>query len=225
MTASDLALDRLRVALDRGDYAAGARLPPERELAGILSVGRGTLRKALDMLEREGRIRRRVGQGTFVTARRLDAALRLDAPPTPADVMETRMIVEPAIAAAAAIRARAPDLEKLTALATSDVGEDWRAWETLDNAFHTGLAAASGNPLLAGLLDTLHEMRRRDEWGRLRRRTLTPEREKLYRAQHAAVLEAVTRRDPAEAAAAMRRHIAAVQAAMIDGVEPETGAA
>jgi len=43
------------------------RLPAERERAKSLGVGRSELRKALDRLERQGRIRRYVGKGTFLS--------------------------------------------------------------------------------------------------------------------------------------------------------------
>jgi len=46
--------------------AEGSRLPPERELAERFEVSRMTLRQALDELEREGRLQRIRGSGTFV---------------------------------------------------------------------------------------------------------------------------------------------------------------
>lgn len=51
-----------------GSLPAGARLPPERQLAAALGVSRMTLRQALDALAQEGRITRAVGGrgGSFV---------------------------------------------------------------------------------------------------------------------------------------------------------------
>jgi DNA-binding FadR family transcriptional regulator len=216
MATADEALRRLRRAIEQGEYPAGGRMPPERELASRLSVGRGTLRKAFDALAREGRIRRRVGQGTFV----VDAAggsLAIDADPSPADVMETRAMVEPSIAAAAALRATRGDVERLRELAAAGEGGDWRDWEDRDNAFHTALAAATRNPLLVGLLETLHRMRRRDAWSRLRRATMTDACRAVSEAQHRAVVAAVAAADPAAASAAMRDHLSSVQLAMLAG--------
>jgi GntR family transcriptional regulator len=60
------------VLLDRiaaGEYAPGDRLPSEGVLADDLGVHRLTVRRALDELSREGRLRARQGAGTFVSAR------------------------------------------------------------------------------------------------------------------------------------------------------------
>jgi GntR family transcriptional regulator len=48
-------------------YEPGAMLPPEDELARQLNVSRSTLREAMGLLEREGRVVRKHGVGTFVT--------------------------------------------------------------------------------------------------------------------------------------------------------------
>jgi GntR family transcriptional regulator len=49
----------------------GDRLPTEPELIARLSVSRGTIRRALDDLEREGVVSRQAGRGTFVAERRM----------------------------------------------------------------------------------------------------------------------------------------------------------
>ncbi|CAL9542197.1 Histidinol-phosphate aminotransferase [Streptomyces sp. enrichment culture] len=58
---------RLRELIDAGDLAPGTRLPPERELAQRLAVGRATLVAAYEPLRLEGRLQRRQGSGTWVT--------------------------------------------------------------------------------------------------------------------------------------------------------------
>jgi GntR family transcriptional regulator len=58
--------DELKQRIDRGELAAGARLPSEPELAAELQVSRATLREALRTMELEGLLRRRQGSGTFV---------------------------------------------------------------------------------------------------------------------------------------------------------------
>ena len=220
------AFETLRGALDEGLWPPGARLPAERALAAQLRLGRGTLRKALERLEGEGRIRRRVGEGTFV-AESPAALLRFDAAPSPADVMEARRMLEPAIARAAALRARPEEVEAIAALARPvDAGADWRAWEARDVAFHGAVAAAARNPLLSALLKTLHEMREGADWGRLRRRAITPGARDGHARQHAAVAAAIADRDAAGAATAMRDHLTAVEAAMSgDAPDPQPNGA
>jgi GntR family transcriptional regulator len=62
----DVAEQALRDWLVPGRHRPGDRLPPEHDLAAMLGVSRGTLRVALERLERTGEIVRRQGSGTFV---------------------------------------------------------------------------------------------------------------------------------------------------------------
>jgi DNA-binding transcriptional MocR family regulator len=55
-----------RRAVERGELPAGSRLPPERDLARLLSVSRSTVVAAYEDLRREGWIRSRQGSGTWV---------------------------------------------------------------------------------------------------------------------------------------------------------------
>lgn len=57
----------LLAAIREGRLKIGDRLPPENELCESLGVSRMTLRQALGELEREGRILRETGRGTYVT--------------------------------------------------------------------------------------------------------------------------------------------------------------
>ena len=66
MERSDQTLNRLRQLIESRDYDEGGRMPPERSLASELGVGRRSLRRALEVLEQEGRISRHQGRGTFV---------------------------------------------------------------------------------------------------------------------------------------------------------------
>lgn len=58
--------DRLREAITRFGEQGEYRLPSEAELSGALGVSRATIRSALQSLQKEGRIRRLHGQGTFI---------------------------------------------------------------------------------------------------------------------------------------------------------------
>lgn len=74
---ADQTLNKLRRLINDGAIGADGRMPPERHLADELGVGRRSLRRALDILEQEGRITREQGRGTFVHAnnnREIEAA-------------------------------------------------------------------------------------------------------------------------------------------------------
>ena len=59
---SDLLVRRI----SSGALLAGERLPPERDLARDHGVAVGTLRKALEDLQKQGLIERRQGSGNYV---------------------------------------------------------------------------------------------------------------------------------------------------------------
>src|SRR5690348_12308767 len=67
MERSDHTLTKLRQMIASGDFNGSGRIPPERSLASELGVGRRSLRRALDILEQEGRISRHQGRGTFIS--------------------------------------------------------------------------------------------------------------------------------------------------------------
>jgi GntR family transcriptional regulator len=61
-------LDRI----ESGQLSPGDRLPPERELSEMLSVNRMTVRRALNMLEGQGLLLRRRGDGTYVSQPKIE---------------------------------------------------------------------------------------------------------------------------------------------------------
>src|SRR5437660_8810773 len=103
----DQLVDALETAIEQGDIAPEARLPSERELAGILKLSRTTTTNAYRELESRGVLRRHVGRGTFVCATRepdevpfawrgkVSAAALRSAVPTLRDLM--RNAVEPGV--------------------------------------------------------------------------------------------------------------------------------
>lgn len=61
----------LRARIEAGELPVGSPLPPERELCVELGVSRMTLRRALGVLERDGRVHREGTRGTFVSEPRV----------------------------------------------------------------------------------------------------------------------------------------------------------
>ena len=63
--------EHIRGQIAQGQYPLGGRIPTENELAEALGVSRPTVRQALDLLAREGRLVRVKGSGTFVAQPKL----------------------------------------------------------------------------------------------------------------------------------------------------------
>jgi GntR family phosphonate transport system transcriptional regulator len=63
--------DHLEQAITLGTYAAGTRLPGEKEIAELFGVNRHTVRRALAGLAARGLVRAARGSGTYVEAQRL----------------------------------------------------------------------------------------------------------------------------------------------------------
>lgn len=63
--------EKIRRQIAHGEYPLGSRIPTENELAAMLKVSRPTVRQALDLLAREGRLVKVKGSGTFVAQPKL----------------------------------------------------------------------------------------------------------------------------------------------------------
>lgn len=217
------ALARLRQHLVDTGYTPQEQLEPERLLSKRLGCSRETVRAALDVLEKEGRVWRHVGQGTFMGPRPAFEPippLMLAETATPADILDARLLLEPGIAAAAAVRATQEDLTELKRHAERTFrASDWQMYELADNAFHKGIARATGNPLAIAFLDVLSAVRSRARWQREHDMTFRRDRKKEYTLQqgrmHSAILDAIGNRDPERAREAMADHLIAVRHAMV----------
>ena len=208
-------LVQLRAFLARAGLGPDARLPPERELAASIGVTRGELRKALAVLEEEGQIWRHVGKGTFMAGAAAPESLDLAGlaqRSNPAEVMRARKLLEPALAAEAAIHASSLDLQALReCCAESRAAPSWRHYEVSDNRFHKLVAEAAHNGVAGALYDMLAAIRRVVVWSRRRDGHGRPPADHHSFAEHDAILAALANRDPGAAEAAMRMHLASVE--------------
>ncbi|WP_125133156.1 FadR/GntR family transcriptional regulator [Microbacterium sp. 10M-3C3] len=231
-----LALDLERAILD-GELRPGDRLPNEHALSAELGVSRVSVRQALHELEQRGLLDRRPGRGTVVqdpAGRAGDAGASLSAllEPTPdgdlARIMELRAVVEPPIAALAAVRVRPRDVAQLRALvADMEAETDLARYGELDRAFHQAIAQYTHNPLLAQLTALIA-----DHIAPARRSDLqTPERRRTSTAAHRLIVDAVAVHDGPAAEAAARAHVHTVREHVLhaadtphrrtDGVAPD----
>ena len=221
--AARIGAEGLRDALERelrsGRWRVGEKLPTERDLGARFRLARNTVRRALDALEADGLILRQVGRGTFRAEppgrSAAPAALPEDGALSPADVMECRLIFEPELLSLAVARATPADLARMTScLRGADEAADLASFEHWDAALHDAFALATHNGAVIAMSRSLARVRERTDWGQLKARGATAERKGALRRQHHAMVEAIRRRDRAEARRLMREHVLFVQGYM-----------
>lgn len=228
MSRAERAVERLRELLRSGEYPVNGRLPPERELAERLGLGRSALREGLALLEAEGHVWRHVGRGTFVGSRPLfeggELSLVSDLT-SPREVLEVRLELEPPVARLAALRATATDLDQMElCLRKSRSVPDLAAWELWDSRLHRTIAQAAHNSLLLAVFDAVNAVRTQTSWGRLQQLALSKQGQRTYWGHHRAVVTAIAEREATRAERLMYEHIACVRDAMAGRAPAAAGA-
>ena len=208
---------QIAALIESGEFAAGSRLPPERELATLLGVSRTSVREAIISLEIAGLVDVRVGSGIFVTGRsargrRGATEAGGDAGPGPFELLAARKLVEGEIAALAAKEATAADLAALRACVErmEAAVEDFATREATDRDFHVGLARATGNGSLELVVEGLWNQRA-ELWKRTQLHFHTCKLAESTIRDHATILKAVASHDADGAREAMHRHLARVE--------------
>lgn len=191
----------------------GDPLPPEHEMLHEYGVARGTLREALRFLEIQGVITIKTGPrgGPIVsspTSRHLASvfAMRLQLSHTSfRSVLEAREVIEPAMAAQAAERITASDLETLRE-STERMAEHLDDVETFlaeNERFHSLVARGAGNELFSLVIGSLNWICDATPLGVEYPRI---SREKVLQ-DHIEMYAAIAARDSALARERMARHI------------------
>jgi DNA-binding FadR family transcriptional regulator len=208
--------EQLRVLIGKGEFATGARLPAERDLAKQLGVSRPTVREALIALEVQNWVEVRVGSGVYVLDRASRAAANEPAAPVtasvewgPLELIRARRVVEGETAAIAATRARRKDVQALRT-AVDAMRHEAAAGQVPQNGdrdFHATLVQVGGNSVLTETVLNFYDARRGPIFTRLGGHFETPKSWKAAIAEHEAVLEAVAARDADAARTAMHRHL------------------
>lgn len=199
----------LRREIASGTLQPRDRLPPERLLAEMHGVARGTVREALNRLVREDLVEIRPGSGSYVVWKPEPRHGSVIENARPLELIDARFALEPHICRLAVLHARRQDFERADALlATMEASvEDPNGFSAADAEFHTLLAETTGNGLLLGMVSQINSVRDQEQWARMRRLTLTPQVIRTYNVQHRQILNAIRSREPERAAALMKEHL------------------
>ena len=207
----------------------GDKLPSERDLAAAMQVSRPSLREALRALAMLNIVEIRQGSGTYVTSLRpevlvehFDFVFALD-DATFAELLETRKMLEPSLAAAAATHATEEDLERLRAwkARSAECADDPDAFLAADLELHQIITEAAHNQIMARFMDSLTRLGTAS-----RRRTgALPGVQTQSLQDHQAIVDALLRRDPEAAAAMMRRHLENIQSSLRGNLDQESAQA
>jgi GntR family transcriptional repressor for pyruvate dehydrogenase complex len=209
---------RIRSLIEGGGYEAGDRLPPIMEMARRFQVGHPSVREALTKLESIGLIEVRHGSGVYVSGGR--GVLLMAAPDYSValtkklllDLVDARVVIEPESAALAARQAtpeHLAEMRKLMETAGEHLDDDVRL-NTVNMAFHREIARASGNVVLAQLIEVLRGLFTDEQRLIL---GIFGSREGDHQ-QHLDILEAIEARDAKAASERMRAHLHAVRGAI-----------
>lgn len=212
--------EALLSGLRAGRWGPGERLPPERHLGEAYSVPRSAVRRALQQLKDMGLVNQKVGSGTFVAD---DFVKRLPAPGakasqvSPAELMEARLVLEPALVDLVVRNATAADLADLEECCRqAEQAQTIEQFEYWDGALHQRIANASHNTFLIQVFALIEEIRSGDEWGVLKKKSVTPERRNTYQVEHRRLVEALKMRDAEAAKRALLGHLDNVRRNLFD---------
>ena len=208
----------------RNNYRVGAKLPNEMELSKKLEVSRSTVRQAIHILVERNVLEVRRGAGTFVSAKLgmsedpLGLSMILDQKKLLKDLLEIRLLIEPRLAAMAAERRTAEDLQKLEEIciqleAACRQGD--RYFER-DMEFHTFIAGCSKNLVAHSLYPAICQtiiLQESEIQSRQRKQTVK---------QHRRIYEAIAKQKVNDAFDAMTVHLVQNQERLLEWMEKQT---
>ncbi len=216
---SDRLARRIRTLIMAGEYARGDRLPAIMEMARRFGVGHPTVREALKKLQTTGMVEIRHGSGVYVSRGHdvlVHASRDYGGTVTKkllVDLVQTRIPLEIFSASTAVAQATAADLAEMRELletAGRNLNNDG-VLNTTNMAFHRRIALASGNTVLAQLLDVLGDLFSDEQRLIL---GIFGSREQDHR-EHLAILEALEQRDAKLVRERMRKHLEGVLKAVL----------
>lgn len=202
--------DQIRGLIKSGEFPAGSRLPPERDLARQLGVSRPSVREALIALEVEGMVEVRIGSGIYVLAPGGGSpGTEPEATAGPFELLRARYVIEAECAALAAKSAKKGQVHAIEEALSEMEREmvDSRQPLPADRTFHLRIAEATGNGALVAVVKMLWEERTGPLYKQLEHHYDSPALWTAAMAEHRAVLKAIAAHDADGARSAMQRHL------------------
>jgi len=204
--------DQIRTLIRSGEFTAGARLPPERDLAKQLGVSRPSVREALIALEVEGLVEVRIGSGIYVQpvghGKSVEGAHEAEAGPF--ELLRARYVIESECAALAAKSGKKAQVQAI-ADALAEMEQEITTGEhqplSGDRLFHMRIAEATGNGALVAVIKMLWDERTGPLYKQLEDHYDSPSLWEAAMAEHRAVFKAIVAKDANGARAAMQRHL------------------
>ncbi len=199
----------------KGVLKPGDCLPPERDLAQKFGVARSSIRDAIRTLEMMGLLEPRQGHGTVVREVSADAlvvplaSVLMRKREMIAELVDVRRMIEPALAARAALNASEEELAQLADILERQERKMRHGETTIDedSEFHYALALAARNSVMLKVVDLLMDLLRESRTRSLQ----VPGRLERSVAGHRRILRALQRRDPNAAEAAVRKHLKEIE--------------
>lgn len=190
----------------------GDKLPPERQLAELLAVSRPSLREALHILQAQGIVQIKHGQGTFIQEPRVAQELRASLLSTTHglnELFDAREVLEVPASKWAAEEATKEDIRLLRATLnqidtiTAIEPIDFDQLQALDAKFHLTIVGIAGNRFINQTLNVLQEVMKISMETTLR----LPGRSEISRSEHNEILAAIENGDGDLASKLTLRHI------------------
>lgn len=212
----------LMQAIRNGDFAPGAQLPNERQLAEDFRTSRQQIRDAMLLLQEAGLISRKVGSGTYLSGEaariieQLDAEVDVNALQERSflETIEARLVIEPGVAALAARNANGDHLAELeTALNAVRSAKSWIDYKSRIYRFSRVCYVAAGNAFLLQTFDQIVKARQDDRFDGHRANGTVAElvRRHSYD-QLRMIFEAITAHDEARAETVTRDYLIGIAA-------------
>ncbi|MEX0827900.1 MAG: FCD domain-containing protein [Haliea sp.] len=215
-------------------WVAGSKIPSERSLADEIGASRNTIRKAIKALAVDSYLQIRENSRPIVAFEqesgfaerpgRRDNTIKPNSQPSeqyildssPLEVLESRLVIEPEVAALATLRARKENIDEIKAALDQSLSAKTLAdFEYWDGHLHMAIFRATRNTALIGHYHALNQIRNQTSWIELKRKSVTEERRQLYNQQHVAIVDAIVQRLPNDAKLAMKAHLESVRNAMM----------